>query len=106
MLEPDVHELIHRAFCLLLRGLEIVVQLWLIRLQSTFALLSFLSLSFLVSSMVSQLAPKQLAVTPVTPSGSARDPFDSDAGEIILDSESVSSITSSVGLLFILFTLC
>ncbi|EXL66101.1 hypothetical protein FOPG_17707 [Fusarium oxysporum f. sp. conglutinans race 2 54008] len=45
--------------------------------------------------MVSQLAPEQLAVTPLTPSGSARDPFDSDAGEIILDSESSSSITSS-----------
>ncbi|CVL00354.1 related to cellulose synthase catalytic subunit [UDP-forming] [Fusarium mangiferae] len=45
--------------------------------------------------MVSQLAPEQLAVTPVTPSGSARDPFDSDAGEIILDSDSISSNTSS-----------
>jgi hypothetical protein len=53
--------------------------------------------------MVPQLVPEQLAVTPLTESGSARDPFDSDIGEISLDSES-SSITSSVGLLFILFT--
>jgi hypothetical protein len=41
MLESNVYVFIHRTFYLLLRELEIVLHLWLIRFQGTFALFRF-----------------------------------------------------------------